>query len=341
MREKDIIALTDGISRDGGYGSLSQAVTNTFYGINHQGAGVPAPRNNDHYGLTFFTRPRLNLSYDNIIAYRPLTNLLTTAPLSVNRAVRTYLDPVAERASVNPIRTPLVDPYNPFIPLLTNTLISISGWPDSTVETYTSTEGLKREAWSMVDGTSRIYRTFDLTANFRNVVGDPITLLFHAWMHYAACVYEGVMVPHPDHIVENEIDYQTRIYRLVLDPTRTYVQKIAATGAAFPIANSIGNSFNYNNEKPVTEENAEISVPFRCMGVDYLDPITMLEFNKVVELFNPAMADGKRGYNNALVKLTAAERKVYNYRGYPHIDLETCELEWWVPAADYRQYKGV
>lgn len=341
MSMSDIVKITNSISREQGFGELNSAVTNAFFGINHRGLGNAVPNNNDHYGLTFFTRPRMNLSYDNITAFRPLTNLLTDNPLTVQRAVRAYLDPDSGRRATGAITTPLVDPYNAFIPLLSNTLTSLSGWPDSTVDTYTSTEGMHREAWSMVDGVSLNRRTFDITANFRNVVGDPITLLFHSWMHYAACVYGNIMTPYPDMIIENEIDYNTRIYRLVLDPSRRFVQKIAATGAAFPIANSIGNAFNMSNEKPITDENNEISIPFRCIGVDYLDPILMLEFNKTVEIFNPYMKDGVRGYNSMLVEVQAEDRNKFNYRGYPHIDLETCELTWWVFADDYKRIMGV
>lgn len=340
MNSKNTLKVINTISRGSGYGDLGSAVTNTFFGINHRGLGNATPNNNDHYGLTFFTRPRMNLSYDNVTAFRPLTNLLTDDPLTVQRAIRAYLDPDASRRSKNPISSPLVDPYSPFIPLLSNTLTSLTGWPDSTVDTYTSTEGMQREAWSMVDGVSRNFRTFDITANFRNIVGDPITLLTHSWIHYASCVYQDIMVPYPEMIVENEIDYMTRIYRLVLDPTRNYVQKIAATGASFPIATSIGNAFNMSNEKPITEENNEISVPFRCIGVDYLDPILMLEFNKLGEIFNPAMKDGRRGYDGAVVKVPREAMIAFNYRGYPHIDLETCELTWWVFKEDYQRLMG-
>lgn len=317
----------DFISRTTGLGSLSSAYANMLYGINHRGAGNPVAGNTDLHGLTFFTRPDLNLTYDNAAMSRMLMPLLTDGKDTLQRYVRAILDPESNRQ--RGIDSPLVDPKSPFIPLLTNNLMSISGFPDFTVDTYTSPEGIYKEAWSMVDSVPRIYSTYDITANFRNIMGDPITLLFLAWCHYATMVYEGSMVPYIDNIIENRIDYQSRIYRVVLDRTKTYVQKIAATGACFPMASPLGAAFNYSFDEPINRENDQISIPFRCMGIDYQDPVLIEEFNGVVVQFNKAMADGAR--SSTYRKMTVAEREVYNYNGYPRIDPTTYELEWWIP----------
>lgn len=181
----------------------------------------------------------------------------------------------------------------------------------------------------MVDSAPRIFSTIDFTANFRNIMGDPITLMFLVWCHYAAMVYEGRMDPYPDNLIEHRIDYNTRIYRLILDRTKTFVQKIGATGAAFPLASPIGAAFNFSADEPINRENEQISIPFRAIGVDYQDPALVVEFNHTVQMFNPAMKDGNR--QNSYVKLTPAQRNVFNYRGYPHINPDTYELEWWIP----------
>jgi hypothetical protein len=200
------------------------------------------------------------------------------------------------------------------------------------MDTYTSQEGIAKESWSMIEDIPRYYGTFDLSATFRNIEGDPINSLFHAWTHYAAAVSQGELVPYPDMIVENEIDYMTRIYRLVLDPTRKFVQKIAACGAAFPTSVPLGAAFNYNSDSPLSSDNAQITIPFRAMGAEYNDSITIVEFNSVVTIFNPGMADSSR--TRLFVKLNDIERGLFNYEGYPWIS-EIYELEWWIPRARY------
>lgn len=314
------------ISRSSGLGDFTSAITNTYYGINYRGVGNAAIYNNEQYGLTFFTRPFLNLTYDNLRANRTFVPLATNEELSVHRAIRTLLDP--RGAWQRKITTPLIDHYNAFMPLLTNNLISLSGWPDLDIDTYTSKPGIVQEQVSFVDGNSRIHRTFDLTANFRNIKGDPISLLFNIWTKYSSLVYKGEMDPYIDMMLENRIDYNTRIYRLTLDPSRQYVQKIAACGAAFPTAAPLGTSFDFNEDQPFATQNGQISIPFKCMGVDYLDPITVLEFNRVTVMFNPSMEDGKR--EATYRKLTLSERQYFNYRGYPRIDPETYEFQVWI-----------
>lgn len=342
-RKQDV----DFISRLNGYGSLTSAQTNNLKGFNVNLNGTPAPKNKDHYGITFFTRPDLNTSYDNLGADRMLSTLLSDDPVSMARALRVTLDPRGElNTDMLPGRTSaLVDSRHAFIPLLTNNLVSMSGWPDLTVDTYTSKDGVYKEAYSMVDGTSYIFNAFDVTATFRNIQGDPITLLFAAWVRYASLVYDGTLVPYPDNMFENRIDYQTRIYRLVLNEDFTHVQKIAACGAAFPTASPLGAAFNYASDGEYNEENDQLSIPFRCIGANYLDPILIKEFNEVVASKNPDMRNGNR--TAAMAKISALQDygtygliggsllNILSSHLFPRIDPLTLELEWWATKADF------
>ena len=348
----------DLVSRTTGLGTLSESATDAFRGINHRGVGNPVPYNTDNHGLTFFTRPRLNLSYDNVSMDRVLTPLLTSEPYTYQRAIRLLLDPViagsdfvrSARATSDsrrleagefdtgrsiPLACPLIDTKSPFIALLTNNLISLNGWPDMNVATYTSKEGPMKETWSMVDDVAVYYQSFDLQASFRNIAGDPITLLFQTWLRYMSNVYVGTMLPYPDSMFENEIDYQTRIYRLVLDPSRQYVQKIAACGAAFPTAAPLGAAFNFAEDQPFVSDNAQqLSIPFRATGAIYNDPILIKEFNELVIFYNPNMRVENRAMRMKL--LTREELLAFNYYGYPRIDPFTFRLEWYVPIEEYR-----
>lgn len=329
---KDVL---DFISRTNGLGALTEAAANSIYGINHRGLGSPIPQNTDDQGITFFTRPRMNLSYDNLATDRVFTPLLTANDKSYQRAIRCILDPDSAKAN-NPVRSRLVDSANPFIPLLSNHLISLSGWPDPSFSFFTSKEGAAKEQWIMIDDVARNFGTYTLNATFRNIAGDPITLLFNTWTRYAARVYDGTMLPYPEMIVDNEIDYQTRIYRIVLDTSRQFVQKIAACGASFPTAVSLGTAFNYSNESPFSREtNAQISVPFQCVGVDYNDPILINEFNALVQYFCVHMRDQYR--DASMVKLQPGNLLFFNYYGYPRIDPLSMELQWWVSPSIFAE----
>jgi hypothetical protein len=327
-----------------GVGSLTSAQTLNLSGVNNNPNGTMAPTNKDSYGLTFFTRPDLNMSYDNIARDRMLTPLLSKDGRSMARALRCLLAPRLMTDSEE-YRSDIIDNEMAFIPVLTNNLISISGWPDFTVDTYTSKKGVYNEEWSMIDSSSSIFSTFNLTANFKNIQGDPISLLFFIWVRYASLVYDGTMTPWFDNVMENTIDYNTRIYRIVLNEHRTYVQKIAACGAAFPMASPLGNYFNYTNDSNFNYENDQISIPFKCMGANYMDPILIIEFNATVEMHCPSMKDSNR--LSSMVKISVYEdypphghigvllNNLLRNQMYPRIDPLTLELEWWAKKALY------
>lgn len=335
--------LIRSVSSKSGVGGLSSVISATYLGMNYFGNGSPAPANNEQMGLTFFTRPLLNLSYDNIIHDRSMALMITGAENSVPRAIRSYLDPLGAAGYTlgnggkgnvyTGFGSGLVDPLNPFIPLLSNNLLSLSGWPDPYVDTYTTKAGIYKEEFSMIDGFSKLYQAYDLTANFRNILGDPISYMFHVWTQYASMVKEGVMDPRPDMIIENEIDYNTRIYRLILDPSRRYVLKIGACGAAFPTSNSLGSHFNYNIDKPFNRDNDQISITFKTMGAAYYDPILIYEFNRTMDIYNPwldANTEKSKLRDSQYRYVEPKYKQLFNYLAYPRINIKTMELEWWV-----------
>ncbi len=347
-------------------GSINKALGNNLYGINHQQVSNMVSSNWDLYGLTFFTRPQLNLQSDNIRNVRQLYSLLNDAPESINKYVRLNLDPrlqwgydplnlqVATNIAAGNIlsdsyrgtgyiSTSLVDPFNAFISVLTNNLAGVSGWPEMVTPTFTSERGLYNQTVSQVDGSVKLFSDYDLDVTFRNTRGDPIVYMFYIWIWYASLVFEGYITPYPDFIAENELDYCTRIYRLVLDPTRTYVTKMAATGAAFPISLPMGSFFDFTTDKPYNDQNKEFTVRFRAMGATYMDDILIWEFNKTVGIFQPSI-NQLTEYNTIpsnLVKVDKSLVKYFNNMGYPYIDPNTYELQWWVDADSFNRRMGV
>jgi hypothetical protein len=146
-------------------------------------------------------------------------------------------------------------------------------------------------------------------------------------------VFEGRMVPYMDYLVENVIDYNTRIYRLVLDVNKDKVKKIAATGASFPVSVPTGSFFDFNNDTPYSDQNKDISIRFRCLGAEYLDDILIREFNETTYIFHGRMRDGLR--EKYMTKIDKRYLPLFNNRGYPHINETNYDLEWWVDNTLY------
>lgn len=349
-------------------GSVQRAIANNLSGINFRQTGNPVPRSKNHNGFVFFTRPALNLSTLNITNYRGFYNLLSQNKASYQRFTRCILDPrmgASGPLDMSPgIHSPFVDRQNPFISVLTNNALTGSGWPDITAPVHTSEAGLYGEEHSMVDGVTNNFESFDLDFVFKNTKGNPLIYLFYIWVKYQTLVAEGILNPYMDFITEVELDYNTRIYRVVLDNQKRYVTDIACTGASFPTNVPTGNLFDYNSETPYITRNGEINIRFRSNGFVAFEDIVKFWFNKTVGIFN---TDMKRilehdmngsPFDDAVARENTA--KVYripgcgyvkipfllnmaadidginnrllsvNHKAIPYINLHTNELEWWV-----------
>lgn len=337
-------------------GDSHKTIANLFSGFNHRMAPLYAPKNLDTMGMTFFTRPDLNLTEANLRVSRRLSEMMRGGYGSQAAAIVAMLDPVNALMSKDRSHVKLgsatrdalnYDNRQAFMPVLSNLLLSLTGFPDNTLDTYTSEEGIKREQWSMVDSTYQINYAYSLNASFRNIEGDPISTIFTMWLEYMAGVKDGTFVPRARNIIQNEIDYQTRIYRLIMDPSRRFVRKIGIANAAFPVNDGLGAIMNMAVNTPFITNNDQIDIQFQCIGAQYMDPILIQEFNDVVAMFNPDMlpydpdsSDYLPKGKDDLMRLNNNDVGIFNYFGYPHIDNRTYELSWYVPSDLYDAVMG-
>ena len=315
---------------EAGLGDPVKLIGNTLHGINHYGYSIGPVANTDYHGLTFFTRPYLNLTGKNISGIRRLTPLLTSDTKTIHYAIKLLLD--TKQSNEYSGEHPLTDTNQAFIPVFTNLLTSLSGWPDETLDLYTSAPGYKNEVYILADHLGATLNTFSLTATFRNIEGDPINAILSTWLTYIKGVSNGSIVPYYEMIASRTVDYQTRIYRLILDKSRRYIQKIACCGASVPVANPLGAAFNYAEAKPIVEETNEQSVPFTCVGYNYNDPIIARDFNATVRYYNPLMNNVNRP--KAMVKVPNDSLQIFNFKGYPLIT-QNMELQWYVTETTY------
>lgn len=356
-RPQDIDSLDKFIGKTQPIGSIDKAIGNNLWGINHRRVKGVLPENKDEQGYVFFTRPQLNLTSNNLRAYRKFYSLLTNKSDSIHRYVRCLLDP---RLKVEKnLGTNLLDNDMAFMPILTNTVKSISGWPDVVNASFTSKPGVRKEQFSMVDGTVDIYEAFDIDVTFSNLREEPLSLIFDTWLHYMSTVFEGTLTPYLDFIKENEIDYNTRIYRIILTENKKYVKKIACTGASYPINVPTGKFFDFTDERPYSDQTKDMSIRFKSMGAIYNDDIVIKWFNDSVGVFNRQMrllnesAENKlksgktftpETANNGLAtgdleKIPDRLLQNLNYRGYPRINPMTMEFEWWASKEDIEHMK--
>lgn len=376
--KRDLSEGLDRIHRELGHGSRGNVYTELLGGFNHRSPGSSVLNNKDHQGYTFFTRPCLNLTYSNLSrdrAFLPYRDAEYESPL---RAARVYLDPWSQHISgrIQPdkfltsrpnyvagenkpyvpgqdglVSSMHVDPLSPFINVLSNTLLSLSGWPDPVMDYWSSDAGRMGEQTIMAQGNYNRLGSFELQGTFRNIEGNFLPLLFGLWLPYMTNVLINKMIPYVPFIAKRMYDYNTRIYRFVMDPTKRYITMWCATGASFPVNNPLSQIFNYDADKIYSDGTATLSYSFQSVGAMYNDPILLEEFNRCVIAFNPGLEiEQRHGVNvyeggdtvlknkTKYRKLRPVEMMLFNkVKGcYPLINLETKELEWWVDVDVYK-----
>ena len=321
-------------------GSMDRAQTNTLYGINKNANSSIEYGPFDDPGYVFMTRPQLNLRANNIKNIRKFYPLLSKNPNSIESYIRAILDPrLFYNTDGDSLDCPMVDDDMAFMSVISNTVESVSGWPDIVYESFISPEGMRKQQQATMDSMGEINSVYDLNLTFKNTYSETVLNMISTWSLYISTNYEGLTSPYADFIADRTRDFDSRMYRVVLDENRRKVRKIACNAAMYPKVDAQGMFFDFSRKLPYNEQTKEFTVPFVSMGAFYNDPIIIREFNKSVAIFNPEMRKiVYGGKSTELIKLSVAEYDKFNHRGYPHINELTLDFEWYVKKSTYDIY---
>lgn len=345
VTEKDISKFT----KPSSIGGIEQSITDKLYGIGMNESLEHMPVNEDVSGYTFFIKPQLNLSTDNIKRHSKLAQLLTKED-GIHRFVRCTLDPhlnykdIVNGEEVKGVTSALVDRNSPFISILTNTLESISGWPDPVLPTYISPAGVRKEQYGFVDGVRDILNNFTLDMNNRNIAQDPITLLLDMWETYMSATFANDRVaPYPAMIVNKEYDFNTRVYRFILAIDGRTIRKVGLTGASFPVNIAMGKFFDTSIDTTLRTQSASINTRLESFGALYNDYEYMHSFNLTVAAFNheaakiifnsPPFVENPGAIKESnLVRVPTNLYKHFKYRLTPIINLVSMTLDFYIDS---------
>ena len=315
-----------------GYMPLDSSASAAVSGFNHRQQPLLFEPIRENFGMTFFTRPNLLLSPANCLADRRLAMLLTKDRYNVQSWIRYTLYPKAEKNER--ITCPLVNNNSPWIPLLSNSAVSVSGWPGIN-NTLASTQPDRFGAsTTYIDGSIKEFkREYSISVNFQNMQGKfALSLLFY-WIYAAALFQQGIIMPEPKDLAECAKNYDLRIIRLVLDSHKKYVVDWTACDYANIESLPIGESYNLESQGIFNTSHDQFTVSFRCNGYNPVDPIILREFNELTYRFNPRMANGTR--EKTYKQIPHEYLNQFNGKGYPLIDLRTKELMWFIEPEIY------
>ncbi|MFM7008370.1 MAG: hypothetical protein ACKO0Z_03440 [Betaproteobacteria bacterium] len=332
------LTLSDYLAYGSYVGPSDVSANLELIGINHRQIPRPVPINKERMGYVFFSRPAMNMSSANFAGIPELAPIYNTEnPISLKRYIRHMLDP---RLTQNTgVKCPLLIDDLGLIPLFTNFLESLSGAPEPSIDIWTSQPNQYGGVFSMADGHCKTYGQFTVSTSFRNMPGSPILDMARLWTSYQAYVHDGQMSPHPDMLVQNEVDSQVGIYIFKMDHTNRFVTHMTWIPVAHPINPPTSAYADYNNKDVYNDAHHTLNIQWNCIGVYYDHPIIFWAFNRLITSFCPSMADGAR--EKAFIQLDGDDLVTFNNVGYPRVNYKTNELEWWVRNADYAAVKNM
>lgn len=275
--------------------------------------------NQVYNGYVFVTRPRLCLTGANLQANRYMQLYNTTKPDTTQFALRCLLDtrfssPHTDSTTAK-FNSPYFDPFNPFIPLLTNTLQDMSGAPSQHIETYTSEGGYFSEDIRFAVGSDRNNKSFDVSMTFTDVEGGLVNHLFKLWLTYIDLVTVGECIAYPDDIIHQRLNYTVSIYRFLMDPTNRFIESCAKFTGCFPVDRPSGARFDISRGERYVEAAKNFTIQFACNKFEEDDPVILLEFNTLMQRYCPGIA-----YQDNIME-SAPYGLDYNYVGLPYIKL--------------------
>lgn len=343
----------DRLSISLGRGLARSNVTNTYIGFNHRIVDNPVPVNREISSMVLITRPDFNFSENNIANSRKFADMLAQEKSSLDYMILAALDPDCIYTSMKEHEGGLGIPTHPsipfdnlqaFIPMLTNHLLNFSGIPDGSVDSWLSEEGIEREQYGMVDSTHAVNYGYGVSTTLTNPVGDPMMRMADVWLEYMAGVKKGKFMPKIANSIQRRIDYQSRAYVLRFTPTGKLV-RFSNVCAMWPENDNAGAMATFDRSKAMTADDSQVTLQWRAIGARHNDPLYMQGFNDTVAMFNPDMiqhpdSDDDNFYPvgyRYMRKLTNPELLMFNYYGYPHINIIGRSIEWWVYNRQYQE----
>lgn len=310
--------------REMGAGDHHNSYQMLFSKVNRFSHTIGTP-NMESSGLTFITRPELNLTLSSIKQDDTLAMLASDDPNSIAFGIKCMLDARLARGEVaGPERSTielasksqLIDNRLPFIVPLCNSIESITGFPDLTLDTETSDGGYMGEDQTTARGSDLMQNTNDISISFKEIHGGINMAILYYWVYWTIlAVQRGTVVAYPDDIAELRMCYTTSIYRFVLDPKKRTILKWAKATGCFPVNVPIGNTFNFSEGEDFLSAAMKFSVTFKANHIEYFSPSIFLDFNKLMARF------AGRSYHKSGDKLPPEAK--YNLMGLPWIDVSS------------------
>lgn len=308
--------LFDDALLDQGTPGYNAPLLNTMRGFRMVGVG-PAmmPLSDNIIGFSFVTRPQLNLTDENILKSERLQSLYGVSQYSMGAYVRGILD---ERwGAANQVVG--LNNKMPFIPVLTGYLKSSTGFGDLQMQIQTSAPGIRDQVYQRVASKLEENGQYTMSQTYWNPRPSLIPAIFQTWEDWISEVTSGdrQLSPRDTYLFGNRIDFDCRIYHLILNKDTEFLEHIFATVQSIPNTYPAGSQANIDTTQTSArgEGQDDFTVQFSSTGMRFNELGLIKAFNDHSFMYNPGLKPGVR--DRYYRKLARNELQQYAYGAYP------------------------
>lgn len=331
-------ALKDAAAMDAGRGSAYRTWGTYLTRFDRMGT-FPFQINRMYRGMTFITRPKLNLSTRSLKQDDTMQLLGNANPDTFQFAIRCNLDSkFAKDQSALARNCPYFNHLSAFnIPLM-NSITAISGWPDTVIESYTTRGGYFSEDMTFAVGSTDGRQTTNLTLSARDYQGGFVMAMLFYYLRSLFLQSSGTSTVYPEDIDAYRLNYTFSIYRFLLDPYRKSIPYWAkATGCWFS-GLPTGDLFNFSIDDEYIPTAREFSFPVVANRVEYMNPQILTDFVTVANRYATGYGLKDRSEGKALPDgyVEVPYSSGQNFVGLPTIDLRGAnnDLIWVAPYSE-------
>lgn len=315
-------ALKDAAAMSVGHGSATRTWGTYLTRFDRIGT-FPFQINRMYRGMTFITRPKLNLSTRSLRQDPTMQMLDTTNPYSFQMAIRGLLDTKFCRDHPDMVfACPYINTKSPFnIPMM-NSLTAISGWPDTVIETFTTRGGYFSEDQTIAVGSTDGRQTTNLTLSCRDYQGGFVMAMIFYYLRSLYLQSSGLTTVYTEDIDKFRLNYTFSIYRFLLDPYRKSIPYWAKATGCFISGMPTGDLFNFSIDDEYIPTAREFSFPVVANRIEYMNPQILTDFVTLAARYGGSQFK-TRSLGGALDDgyVEVPYRSDMNFIGMPTIDL--------------------